>query len=186
MQRWGKNPVFAPIVTQKIHCSAYSLDTNPPRLAGFTTEMFSIKINQKHTNPANRQTDCLMTAVISCSIPSLHAPVRQPLFPSHECGQSYAEKTLAACVAAEKNDTMIITEVLIYKAQNHFCRDHPKHIHEHTCIHTQAPAHTSILTIQNLIYTHAYTYVHTHTHTHTHTHISLICTQGTTGESEQT
>ena len=121
--------------------------------------------------------------MISHSIPSLHAPVRQPLFPSHECGQSYAEKTLAACVAAEKKDIMIITEVLIYKAPNHFCTDYPKPIHEHTCIHTQAPAHTSILTIQNFIYTHTHTgtcthkhtdytkfYLHTHTHTHVHVH----------------
>ena len=31
----------------KIHCSAYSLETHPLRSAGFTTETFSMKINQK-------------------------------------------------------------------------------------------------------------------------------------------
>ena len=38
----------------KIHCSAYSLDTNPLRLVGFTTEMFSMKINWKlYTQSSN-------------------------------------------------------------------------------------------------------------------------------------
>ena len=50
----GKNPVWAPIVIGKIHCSTYSLDTNPLRLVGFTTEMFSMKINQKlYTQSSN-------------------------------------------------------------------------------------------------------------------------------------
>ena len=55
MQMWGKNPVWAPIVTEnKIHCSAYSLDTNPRSLVGFMAEMFSMKINQKlYTQSSN-------------------------------------------------------------------------------------------------------------------------------------
>ena len=40
----------------KIHCSAYSLDTNPLRLVGFTTEMFSMKADQKLYTQSNNFT----------------------------------------------------------------------------------------------------------------------------------
>ena len=88
MQRgWvGKNPVLACIVTQHntlfcIQCN--SLDTNPLRLVGFTTEMFSMKLNQKPCTQSSNVTPSAVNEVQIVPLPQCRHFVWKKVCQSH-------------------------------------------------------------------------------------------------------
>ena len=79
----GKNPVLARISLNTIRCSAYSLDTNPLRLVGFTTEMFLMKLNQKPCTQSSNVTPFAVNEVQIVPLPQCRHFVWKKVCQSH-------------------------------------------------------------------------------------------------------
>ena len=76
----GKNPVLARISLNTIRCSAYSLYL---RLVGFTTEMFSMKLNQKPCTQSSNVTPFAVNEVQIVPLPQCRHFVWKKVCQSH-------------------------------------------------------------------------------------------------------